>query len=214
MTAGQISPFALDAYKYGFRRDVHQLVVWGHKDASDRINKDSMEESITGFIVKAIKSRLSNPTTPDKFTRYFVEGEVKSEVEGRVGKQRRILDIVFESNHTKPRPTYVFEAKRLKQNAYPIGRYVGEEGLLCFVRGIYAAHYSEAAMLGYMQSGTVDYWTQELKRRFNCDKDKEMRVLQSLKKFEVNGCPTILVSEHERVENSPITLCHLLVDCS
>lgn len=212
MASKRLIPFALDGYDYGFRRDAHQLVVWGHQGASANINSDSAEEEITGAIVEAIRDRFDELDA--YFDRYSIAEELPLAVEERVGKARRKLDIVIEDSKSKPRSRYVFEAKRLKKNAFSIGRYVGEEGLLCFVRSIYAARYAEAAMLGYVQSGTVEYWSQELKRRFDDDKKNEMLVLKTIKQVQVEGCPDVLVSKHERKENAAITLCHLFVDCS
>lgn len=211
MASDQLNSAFIRIYEDSFRRIAHQLVVWGHQDASGEINSESVEEEITGLIVEAIRDRLD---TEEGFDRYSVAEEVPLAIEGRVGKQRRRLDIVLESSHSQPRPRYIFEAKRLKKNSFAIGRYVGDEGMLCFVLGIYAAHYIEAAMLGYVQSDTVSYWSQELKRRFDSDEKNDMRVSKALKKVQVKGCPDILVSEHERKGNASITLCHLFVDCS
>jgi hypothetical protein len=211
MGAENLSLLTLDAYDYSFRRDAHQLLAWGYQDALPQINCDLMEEEITGLIVEAMEQKLDDPTTPEKFWRYSVEEEKPISVEGRKGKSRRRLDLVVVSGHSRPRPKYIFEAKRLRKNGYPIGKYIGEDGLQCFSKGVYASQYPEAAMVAYIQSDTASYWEKELKRSikddFSCTKQpsEKIPVIESI--------PDIWVSEHDREQSSSIIVYHIFLNC-
>jgi len=215
MGSEELNSFARSSYDYGFRRDAHQLLAWGYQDALAELHCNLQEEEITGLIVEAIEKRLDNPSTPEKFDRYSIDEEKPIAVEDRKGKKRRRLDLVVVSAHTRPRPKYIFEAKRLRKNSYPIGKYVGEDGLQCFVKGVYASQYPEAAMVGYVQSDTASYWESELKRSFDGDPNNDLRIIQLLQKVQVlSSMLNVWVSEHERVTGSSIATYHIFLNCS
>jgi len=213
MGAENLNSFTLDVYNYRFRQDAHQLLYWGYQDTLQQIHCKRKEEEITGLIVEAIEERLDALSTPERFDRYSIDEEKPIAVEGRMGKERRRLDLVVVSGHNRPRPKYIFEAKRLKKRAYPISRYVNEEGLQCFVKGIYASQCPESSMVGYMQSDDASYWVNELKRKFN--EPSDLRVKQPLQKDQVlSSMPDVWFSEHEREENDSIIIYHIFLDCS
>jgi len=215
MGAGELNSFARSSYDYGFRRDAHQLLAWGYQDALPQIHCDLQEEEITGLIVEAMEKRLDSPSTPEKFDRYSVDEEKPIAVEGRKGKKRRRLDLVVVSGHSRPRPKYIFEAKRLRKNGYPIGKYVGEDGLQCFVKGVYASEYSEAAMIGYIQSDVASYWESELKRSFDEDLHNNLCIIRLLQKVQVlSSISDAWFSEHKRTEGSSIAIYHIFFNCS
>jgi hypothetical protein len=217
MGAENLNLFTLDSYFYGFRRDAHQLLAWGYQEALPQIHCNLMEEEITGLIVEAMREKLKDPTIPERFyDRYSVGEEKPLAVEGRTGKRRRKLDIVVESNLPREiRPEYIFEAKRLRKNSYPIGKYIGEDGLQCFVKGVYASQYPEAAMVGYVQSDAASYWESELKRSFDEDRHKDLCIIQLLQKVQVlSSISDVLVSKHERVAGGSIDIYHIFFNCS
>ncbi len=215
MRADNLNSFARSSYDYGFRRDAHQLLAWGYQDAFPEIHCNLQEEEITGLIVKAMEKRLDNPSTPDKFDRYSIDEEKPIAVEGRKGKKRRRLDLVVVSGHSRPRPKYIFEAKRLRKNSYPIGKYIGKNGLQCFVKEVYASQFPEAAMVGYIQSDTASYWESELKRSFDGDLNDDLRIIKLLQKVQVlSSIPDIWVSEHERITGSLVAVYHIFLNCS
>lgn len=202
-------------YDSSFRPIAHQLLAWGYEDALPGIHCKLEEEEITGFIAEAIEERLNDPSIPKKFRRYDIHQEKPIAVEGRTGKKRRRLDLVITCSHRCPRPKYIFEAKRLRKNGFPIGKYVGGDGLQCFVKGVYASQYPEAAMVGYVQSDPTSYWESELKRSFDGDSNNDLRITQLLQKVQVlSSMPDVWVSEHERVTGSPITVYHIFLNCS
>src|SRR5438067_2223501 len=102
-------------YLVAFRRDAHQLLVWGYEDARPLIKPDHEEEEITGFIAEAIDRRLDDPATPDYWDRYDIREEPRVRNSGKTGKRRKRLDIIVRSSAMKPRPEFMFEAKRLKK---------------------------------------------------------------------------------------------------
>jgi hypothetical protein len=215
MGAEELNSFARSSYDYGFRRDAHQLLGWGYQDTLSQIHYRLQEEETTGLIVEAIEKRLDNPSTPEKFDRYSIDEEKPFSIEGRRGKKRRRLDLVVVSSHSRPRPKYIFEAKRLRKNSYPIGRYMGEDGLQCFTKGVYASQYPEAAMVGYIQSDAASYWETELKRCFENDLHNSLCIKQQIQKVKIlPSMPNVWVSEHERSELRSITVYHIFLDCS
>ncbi len=217
MGAENLNSFTLDSYFYGFRRDAHQLLAWGHQEALPKIHCNLNEEEITGLIVEAMREKLKDPSIPERFyDRYSVGEEKPLAVEGRTGKRRRKLDIVVESSLPREiRPEYIFEAKRLRKNGYPIGKYIGEDGLQCFIKGIYATQYPEAAMVGYVQSDTASYWESELKRSFDGNPKNDLRIKQLLHKVQVlSSMSDVWVSEHERITGSEIAVYHIFLNCS
>ncbi len=215
MAAEELNSFARNSYDFGFRRDAHQLLDWGYQDALAEIYCNLQEEEITGLIAEAMEKRLDNPSTPEKFDRYSIDEEKPIAVEGRRGKKRRRLDLVVVSGHSRPRPKYIFESKRLRKNSCPIGKYVGEDGLQCFVNGVYASQYPEAAMVGYVQSDAASYWESELKQSFDENSNNDLRIIQLLQKVKVlSSMPDVWVSEHERIIGSSITIYHIFLNCS
>jgi hypothetical protein len=215
MGAENLNSFTLNAYGYGFRRVAHQLLDWGYQDALLEIHCNLMEEEITGLIAEAIENRLDDPSTPEEFNRYSIDEEKPIAVEGRKGKKRRRLDLVVVDNAGRPRSKYVFEAKRLRKNTHSIGKYVGEDGLKCFIKGVYASQESEAAMIGYLQSDNAAYWETELKRSFEDDSGKNLYIKQHLQQVQIlSSMPDVWVSEHERGLSNSLTVYHIFLNCS
>jgi hypothetical protein len=202
-------------YEKFFRRDAHQLLAWGYEDARSEIKSDQEETTITGFIIRAIRKRLNSFDTPEKYVRYAVMEDNPIEGEGREGKERRRLDINIECCKRGPRPQYIFEAKRLRKSSHAIGYYAGDEGLKRFVQGKYATDYPEAAMVGYVQSDTPDYWMKQLSGKLKKDTTGEFGVKEKLGKgIVLPSLPDEWVSKHERTGNTPIVIYHVLLDCS
>ncbi len=149
------------AYALAFRRDVHQLIAWGHSDSRHLISANSDETEITGYIKEAISRRLDDPSTPESFSRYEVHDDPPLPTEGRTGRRRRRADLQVTMIGSKPRPKYIWETKRfLKTNSHET--YIGCDGILRFITNAYAANYPEAGMLGYIQTQNVTKWENSL----------------------------------------------------
>lgn len=214
MNQNSFSENWVNLYDKFFRRDAHQLLAWGYQDAKHKFNSKLEETEITGFIAEKIEARFDHPDTPAKFDRYSLSEDKPVSSEGRTGKSRRRLDLVIECSSSKPRPSYIFEAKRLCKASASIGDYTGEEGLQRFVYEKYGAQYPEAAMIGYIQSDNYEYWIKEMNRKFDRDQKNDLRIIQKLKQIQIiNSLPYEWFSEHERSTGKKIAIYHILLDC-
>lgn len=188
------------------------MLAWGYEDARSKILGNHEETEITGFISEAIDKRLMGFSTPARFDRYALKEDNPVPGEGRTGKRRRRLDIVLERAQRGPRPRYVFEGKRLRKNSHSIKTYCGEDGLLRFVEGRYAAEYPEAAMVAYVQSDTPAYWIERLTKVLA--RDHGLRISKDLRKEVVlKSLDDTWVSEHRRDRSNPISLYHIMLLC-
>ena len=131
-----------------------------------------------------------------------------------MGKDRPMPDIVVESNTPRTiHPEYVFEAKRLATSGYPIGKYLGKDGLQLFIDGIYACDCPEVGMIGYVQKGTFEHWEKELCQKLSITtelltKNKPQKIII------IDDLEYEWVSEHDRKINKPVTVYHIFLDCS
>lgn len=201
--------------KYGSatRRHVHELLAWGYADARANFRATHDETDITGLIAEAMKHRLDT-TAPRPFKRYFVADDTPQAGGGRTGIRRRRADILVERSGTQPRLRYVLESKRLRRGSHPLSQYLGTEGLQRFVSGNYAPHALEAAMIGYVQTPTVEDWADELKLAFSGSERARMGTKEGLNSVDV--VPALRdswVSKHTREIGEDIVLIHVLLDC-
>ena len=197
-----------------FRIHAHQLIHIGYSDARPQMTCDDKETTVTGYIAEAIQNRLSSPTQPSWYKYYNVKDDPPIPTEGRTGSGRRKLDIILESSYWNIRPQYGFEAKRLRKNGFPASKYVGPEGMGCFISGSYASRYPEAAMLGYIQSDSVEQW----QKKVIAEIDEKADILhlkspqQNIK--VIDEFPNEWISDHNRDSvGYPITIYHILLKC-
>jgi hypothetical protein len=160
MTRSKISPKLAVPVWTAFRRHCHRFLAIGYQRALPRILDERDEEpDITGYICEAIKDWfLANPT--ESFGFFVVDDPILSGNK-RVGKDRFKTDIII-SYATGSRPEFFFEAKRLHRTKAIASRYSGEGGMGCFINGRYASQWNEAAMIGYVQSDSLEYWHEAL----------------------------------------------------
>ncbi|MBF2052236.1 MAG: hypothetical protein IGS03_02085 [Candidatus Sericytochromatia bacterium] len=196
-----------------FLERVHQLIVWGYQDiCSQSFGSDTAEEEITGALINAIKNRLNRSDLPIAYRRYFVEEEQPINEFGRTGKHRQRLDIVVTNCENQPRPTFVFEAKRLKTRTHTMGKYLGPEGLMCFIKGEYAANDSVAGMLAYLQDKNPDYWERQLKQGLQPSRAK-LQLENSLQACQMHAdLPHEWETRHQRTHGQPIRILHLFLE--
>lgn len=202
-------------YLTAFRRDVHQLIAWGYKDARHKIHSNRGEEDISGFLYDAIQGRLRLSDCPNWCSRYAVKNEAPFSSGTRTGKRRKKTDIIIEVVATAGRPEFIFEAKRLnyKKSHHRESNYIGLEGLQRFVRAEYASNYPEAGMLGYLQSDTVPIWTKRLKTAINTKGTKLNLIPPQEGASFVNAFPSEWVSKHKRGKQGTIRIYHVLLGC-
>ncbi|MBA7503428.1 hypothetical protein ES706_02037 [subsurface metagenome] len=200
-------------YRSLFRQQVHQLIAWGHRSARHSIQSNNEEEpNITGYITEAIRARLVT-NSPPWCVYYFVHEDTPIAASGRSGRSRPRPDIIIETN-LGGRPEYVFEAKRLRINGFEASKYIDSDGMGCFVSGLYASRYDEAAMLGYIQSDSLIHWKDQVKKTI--DENAEQLCLESPQydKTVIDVFPLEWVSEHKRVKaGHSIAIYHILLDC-
>ena len=211
-----LDPQWFNAYWPPFRSHIYELLSWGYEDAKDRIGQNHEEEEITGFIAEAIQERLMAPECPRWCEHYALKEDNPVPGQGRTGKRRKIPDFIFE--HTiYPRPTYIFEAKRLRQNKNFRENYYFSKGLERFLHGEYATKCLEAGMIGYVQCDTPDKWQDRLKHYLDRDAEKDAckYYLKSYPKDESSGdiFAKKWVSEHARRVGANIVIYHILLDC-
>ena len=203
------------AYRAAFRADAHQLVAWGYQDARPHIHVISEETAITGLIVEAIEARLDDPTTPERFERYEAVDEYQLPGEELVGKHRKRADIRIKSSVLRPRPRYVFEAKRLKRSSYGIDRYLGEDGMQRFLKDTsYSQYCDEAAMVGYVQDETPVWWLEKLSETLERDVAGVHSLVASLS-FPAETMPfeNARISSHTKFDGRTIEITHILLEC-
>ena len=197
-----------------FRKHAHLLVYWGYTDAHHRMSPGDEEPAITGFITEAIDNRFRTQKNPPRwYNYYFVKDDSPIKAEERVGRERLRLDIIIGTTW-KERPEYCFEAKRLRKNGFSVSKYVGAGGMGCFISGLYASRYQEAAMLGYVQSDSVEHWRDKVRREI--DKKADNLRLMSLQRDEkiIGAFPSEWISTHHRKNiGHPITIFHILLKC-
>jgi len=111
------------------------------------------------------------------------------------------------------RPEFCFEAKRLHRSKAVASRYTSADGMGCFISGLYAHHSAEAAMIGYVQTDTLEEWQCDLRRRVQDEAQKlNLESADANSSFE-SAFPLEWSSTHGRNGNASIRLFHLLLDC-
>jgi hypothetical protein len=201
-----------------FRIQVYQLITLGYQDALTRIKsvdkKDHQEPAITGFIVEAINRHRRAIDRPGWLKHYTVHDDPPLEEAGKSGRSRPRVDIAIEAPTFTGAPQYMFEAKRLKKGSHGVKKYIDGDGMGCFINGRYGREYDEAAMLGYVQSDSLEYWKTQITTRV--DRDSKLLRLR-LVQYDVafpSSFPFQWSSEHDRERvNRPIKIHHILLDC-
>ena len=211
MTRSHISPKLAAPVWAAFRRHCHRFLAIGYQQALPRIlNERDEEPDITGYICEAIKEWfLAN--TKDSFG-FFVVDDPILRGNKRAGKDRLKADIII-SYAAGSRPEFFFEAKRLHRTKAIASRYTGAGGMGCFISKRYASHCHEVAMIGYVQSGTLEHWQTTLRNNIKAEwaKLKTDQIDESVS-FQ-DSFPLEWSSSHRREGVAAIKLFHILLDC-
>jgi len=201
------------SFSNAFRIKAHMLLSWGYSGALSRIDSDSHEETtITGYISGTINNRLRAFDCPIWAEDFSIMENRPVEIEGCEGKKRPQPDLVIEGK-MRGRPGFIFEAKRLKKDGFGAGKYLGEDGLGCFISGKYGIRYDEAGMLGYIQSDSSMHWHTEIWEKMNQNK-KNLSLISMKQNIEIiPDFPNEWSSVHNRkAAKRPITIFHILLD--
>jgi len=211
-----------DEYIKVLREDAHQLLAWGYADTRPKLANAKDEYEMTGLLAEAMEARINAPETPDKFTLYAVHNEKPTSPSGELGKKRPRLDIQIERCGVKPKPSFTFEAKRLRDDAganksATMRHYLGADGIRRFIGGRYAADSLEAAMLGCIEAHDAEFWFAQVGNEFDSDAANGGTQFASVGGLErvavVPEFPDECVSVHKRVSGTSIRIFHLFIDC-
>lgn len=146
-----------------FRKRVHQLLKLGYDRLTPGACCGEQEETITGFLVKAIVGLLDD-RAEDWMQFFSIHEDPPVHDRLRTGKRRRRVDMRVDSSQSRPRTRFSFEAKRLGK-AHRVSTYLGDKGMGCILTGAYAQADDEAGMLGYVQSGTLQQWADKIRSK-------------------------------------------------
>lgn len=158
-------------YVRAFLRDAHRLIALGYAGTSPSQRQRTVEEDITELIVQEITGLIEARGAPRWMKRYAATDNLPLSFPKRPGKKRPRIDIEILCTRGSPRPRFHFEAKRLGKGN-PVGKYLGKEGLGCFLTGQYARDSDQAGMLGYVQDDTCAAWADKIRRALAKDRAK------------------------------------------
>lgn len=194
-----------------FRRHCHRFLAAGYNEALRRIRTDPDEETdITGYICEGLEKWFR--THPEQSNGFFVKDDPPLPGTGKTGKRRPRTDIII-GFAAGSRPEFCFEAKRLHRTKAVASRYTGAAGMGCFISGRYASHCREAAMVGYVQTDTLDQWQDDLQKRVK-DEAQQLKLEETGVSLKFDSAfPLEWSSTHGRDSGSSVTLFHLLLDC-
>ena len=212
-----------DDYLSVLREDAHLLLAWGYADVRSEIPSARDEYDITGLLADAMEARINDPKTPERFSLYSVHNERPISVGGERGKGRPKLDIEIERCGIRPRQSYTFEAKRLRDDAKAspsdsVAHYLGDDGVCRFVTGRYAPEALESVMLGLIQAHTAEFWFARMQQAFEDDSasgDSRFSMVEGFEQCSViPELPDEASTVHRRVNGSIFRLLHLLIGCA
>lgn len=147
-----------------FVQRVHSLVKAGYDRLQTAKYASAQEPSITGDLASEIEDLLEYPTESwMRFFRVYDDPPVNEPRRSGIGKgrARKRVDIKLDSSESSPYTRFHFESKRLGRY-HPVGKYLGDDGLGCFLSGRYAASETRAGMLGYVQRGDEPTWASRI----------------------------------------------------
>jgi hypothetical protein len=154
-----------------FIRRVHQLVQLGYDRLHPAKYAADEETAITGDLVEAIDATLDDPAA--QWMRFYSIHDDPPEnqprrrgQQRRRGRERKRVDIRLACSERSPRTRFRFECKRLADNR-SVARYLGKDGLGCFLRSDYASGDMRAGMIGYMQADDEETWAGEIEQQLN-----------------------------------------------
>ncbi|HAN91584.1 MAG TPA: hypothetical protein DCQ33_05830 [Nitrospira sp.] len=200
-------------YQAELRLHAIELLRLGHARLDTASFVSSEEEDITGRLKEEIEQVIEiAPDSPSWVVHYTVYDEEKPSGTGILGKSRPRIDITIKRSwkRREEHPRFRFEAKRLKADNR-ISAYFGKEGIGCFLRGTYPLSHGEAAMIGYVQAGSLSEWQDRL-GAYVSRKPARLRAIKG-RTWADYPCrlPHSSVSEHRSKDWPRLVLIHLLL---
>lgn len=192
---------------------VHQVLQEGYRRLDAPSLQATAEPAITGELVRSMQGFLRSMDAPDWADHFSVHDDPPVNEVGRQGKERRRIDIRVDAATPRPGAGFAFEAKRLARG-YTVSKYLGDDGLGCFLCGAYARQDDDAGMLGYVQDDDEAYWAKEIEDAMR--KDEVSHEISGTNWWEThefpNGPKHVFVSRHRRpAVGRPIAVYHSLL---
>lgn len=211
MTAPRVSLKLTTPVWAAFRRHSHNLLAIGYREALPRVLSEPDEETdITGYICEALKDWFR--ANPREYVGFDVHDDPHVKQAGKTGKRRPRADIIITFT-AGIRPEFCVEAKRLHRTKARASHYSDADGMGCFISGRYASNYAEAAMIGYVQTDTLERWHGELQERVQDEGgDLKLERTEAGVKFE-SAFPLEWASTHRRDGRDAVRVFHILLDC-
>ncbi len=204
-------------YVQALREHAHQLIAKGY----ERLDKADLgrekEPAITGELVREMRVFLeSEEATEDWVTRYSIHDDPPTNDSGQRGSSRPRVDVELECLIPGKRPRLRFEAKRLcSATKHTASKYLGDDGLGCFLSGKYSTTHGEAGMLGYVQDASKrdeTAWAKEV-RSYLEDHQEELKARSPLWTGQAI-CPALAhtyVSRHRLAADTDVVVHHILL---
>ena len=206
------TPRSRPEYQRSFITRVHQVLSMGYERLDSRALTGHEEEDITGELTRAMQTALEDSGAPRWVKNFWAQEEVPVHGQGRLGKRRPKVDIQVMQHGVVKRPRFRFEAKRL-HDSRSRRRYLGHDGLGCYLDGRYAHDDETAGMIGYVQQGAVEDHAASLAQMLRND-PKRYWVTEQGQWTHAQVLATLSTyrSVHERVNPLPcIVLLHTLL---
>lgn len=206
---GLISP-----YQLSFVKQSHVLLAEGFERLDRRKIGELDEESISGRLSEAIQKYTEAPGAPLWATRFAIHNEAPSNRGPHQGKRRPRIDLLLQRTEPGPHPRLYFETKRLYRSD-SAARYVGDDGVGCFISGHYASDCTDAGMVGYVQRESVAAWSNRIETRMKKMR-RSLRIVGSgavwiEETFDTRLSPAYK-STHLRTDDT-VTIHHSFLDC-
>lgn len=157
-------------YASAFVLRCHELVGLGYRLLTPAHLSELEEENITGMVRRAMEAVLDAPDRPEWATLLMPVEEQPENVHGRTGRRRPRIDICITCINPRPATHFRFEAKRL-HDTRSLTAYLGEDGMLAMLTGYYG-DLRLSGMIGYVQRGSCEDWSDRLKTRISADPAK------------------------------------------
>jgi len=203
-------------YRIAFARNCMALLVRAQSRMKPRRLRTAEEPHITGEIIREAQEIVESELAEAWMDHIEIKDDPPQNVAGLVGKKRPRIDFEFVQVGRGRRPRFHIEAKRLYRSD-SVNEYFGDGGLLMFVKGLYAADWPSAAMLGYVQSDDCAIWLTRLADGLKA-RSISLRVLKPSPEWKSamwsgDGLNDVKISHHNRSKErlGPIAIYHLLL---
>lgn len=203
------------AYLERFVADAHVIVAEGFSRLRPADLASKEEPDISGLIVKSCRQWFDDPGSPEWTKSYFVTEEKHEDRSALQGMKRPRIDIHIETSEPRPRPRFVFEAKRLYRSD-SVAEYVGKKGLGALCDGTYAAEAPAAGMLGYVQEGAANDRARQIEVKLGRERRRHGLPARGPVWTELvldARLGTTRRSRHARADRTPIDIYHSFLKC-